>query len=272
MKLNVLISTYNVNILSVPDILLPERDGVSYIVSFQYTDSIYLRQIPEELNRPDVKVYPKEEIGLSRNRNDALSHADGDIALIADDDVRYKPEYFDTIIKTFNDNPDVDVALFKMKTIGNEPEAKRYPEESSVYHPQKGYYASSVEMAFRVNSVKGKISFDERFGLGADKLNCGEEEIFLKDCRDTGLTIKYFPYYIVEHHYETTGKKVFAYTENLVSKGAVSSYLHGWSAYLRMLVFSLKGKLRGKEQFWHLIKNTFAGINYERRTRKGKRR
>ncbi|MEG1999267.1 MAG: hypothetical protein RR015_04560, partial [Bacteroidales bacterium] len=157
-----------------------------------------------------------------------------------------------------------------IKTLGKEPEAKIYPAESCKYSPHGGYYASSVEITFRISSVKGKISFDDRFGLGSERLSCGEEEVFLRDCNDAGLNIKYFPFYIVEHHYETTGKKIFAYTMNLMSKGAVSSYLHGWSAYIRMFKFSLWAKLHKKGGFWYLLKNTFAGINYESRTRRSK--
>ena len=57
MKLDVLICTYNERIVHVPDVLLPYRPDVSYIVSMQYTDKKYFQYIPGELkNRRDVKL------------------------------------------------------------------------------------------------------------------------------------------------------------------------------------------------------------------------
>lgn len=82
MKLDVLICTYNERVVHVPDVLLPYRPDVSYIVSMQYTDKKYFQYIPGELkNRRDVKLIFLEGKGLSRNRNHCLDAATGDIAL-----------------------------------------------------------------------------------------------------------------------------------------------------------------------------------------------
>ena len=43
MKLDVLICTYNERVVHVPDVLLPYRPDVSYIVSMQYTDKKYFQ-------------------------------------------------------------------------------------------------------------------------------------------------------------------------------------------------------------------------------------
>ena len=207
MKLNILISTHNEKIANVPLLLLPERKDVSYVVSFQYTDDSMLALIPEEFKREDIKFAPVQTIGLCKNRNNALLYADGDIALIADDDVKYTNEYIDTIIDTFANNPQTDVALFKIKTRDEDPPMKRYPISKGRYKVVKGYYPSSVEMAFRLSQVKDKVSFDERFGLGSEYLNSGEEEVFIKDCINSSLQVDFFPHYIVEHPYTSTGKK-----------------------------------------------------------------
>lgn len=267
MKLNILISTHNQKIANIPLLLLPERKDVSYVVSFQYTDDSMLALIPEEFKREDIKFAPVQTIGLCKNRNNALLYADGDIALIADDDVKYTNEYIDTIIDTFANNPQTDVALFKIKTRDEDPPMKRYPISKGSYKVVKGYYPSSVEMAFRLSSIKDKVSFDERFGLGSEYLNSGEEEVFIKDCIDNSLQVDFYPYYIVEHAYTSTGKKYLTPT-SLRSRGAVSSYLHGFSAYLRMIKFSMFTALRGRSNIFTLLKNTMWGVAYERRTRK----
>ena len=58
MTLDVLICSLNKGIVRVQDVLLPPKEGVHYIVSYQYTDERYLDLIPEVLKqRDDVTVY-----------------------------------------------------------------------------------------------------------------------------------------------------------------------------------------------------------------------
>ena len=266
MKLNILIATHNEKVANVPSIFLPEREDVSSIVSYQYSDEQMLSYIPDGLKREDVIFLPMRELGLCKNRNNALSYADDDIALIADDDIKYTNEYLDKVIEVFEQNPATDVALFKIKTRDEDPPMKRYPMTKCKYKHVKGYYPSSVEMAIRLSSVKGKVSFDERFGLGSPYLNSGEEEVFIKDCMDKSLQVEFYPYYIVEHPYKSTGKN-YLNPKSLRSRGAVSSYLHGFSAYLRMLKFTFVTLLKGRSNIFTLLKNTMWGVIYEQRTR-----
>ena len=267
MKLNILISTHNEKVVNVPSLLLPEREDVSYVISYQYTDEQMLAHIPQELKRSDIKFIPMEGLGLSKNRNNALRYADGDIALIADDDVSYTDENIDKIIEVFTQNPQTDVALFKIKTLDTDPPMKRYPLTKGRYKSVKGYYPSSIEIAFRISKVKDKIYFDERFGLGSDYLNSGEEEIFIRSCFNNSLQVDFYPYYIVTHPYQSTGKDRYS-QKSLRSHGAVSSYLYGLSAYIRMIKYSVFTSVKGRSNIFTLLKNTLWGVAYERRTRK----
>ncbi|MBO5720850.1 MAG: glycosyltransferase [Bacteroidales bacterium] len=266
MKLNILISTHNEKVANLSSLLLPEREDVSYIVSYQYANEQMLADIPEDIKRKDVKIIPIQGIGLSRNRNNALKYADGDIALIADDDVAYTDEYLDKIIEVFTKNPQTDIALFKIKTRDTDPPMKRYPLAKCKYKALKGYYPSSIEMAMRVAKVKDKIFFDERFGLGSEYLDRGEEDIFIRDCINKSLQVDFYPYYIVEHPYQSTGKNHLT-QKSLRTRGAVSSYIYGILAYIRMIKFSLFMALRGRSNIYTLLKNTIWGVMYERRTR-----
>lgn len=76
MKLNILIATHNEKVANVPSIFLPEREDVSYIVSYQYSDEQKLSYIPDGLKREDVVFLPMRDLGLCKNRNNALSYAD----------------------------------------------------------------------------------------------------------------------------------------------------------------------------------------------------
>lgn len=273
MKLNILVCTTVKRIADVAGLLLPQRCDVSYIVSVQYDGEALPSVSVPELKREDVAVHFLRGFGLCRNRNNALRLADGDIALIADDDLRYKTEYFDTVLRVFEENKGLDVALFKMTCDIGGKEHKPYPGKCTDFPVKgcRGYFPSSAEMAFRVASVKGRVCFDERFGLGAEKLNCGEEDIFLKDCIDAGLTVRFFPHVVTEHYGASTGGSLYSNDANILSRGATAYYLHGCGAYPRALKFALSSSLSGKASFFPTLDKMLEGIRYERSSRVTKR-
>lgn len=86
MTLQLLISTLGrEGIGRVDRMSLPRVPGVSYLVSWQMPEG----EVPEELKRDDLKIVTMSGRGLSRNRNNALAAADGDLLMIADDDCHY---------------------------------------------------------------------------------------------------------------------------------------------------------------------------------------
>lgn len=263
MTLSILICTMDEGILTVPQVLLTERADVNYIISFQYTDKHFLSKVPELLvQRKDVFIYPLFGKGLSVNRNNAIKHAIGDLALIADDDVRYKDEYIDNILQTFQQNPCVDIAVFRAKTYKGDF-LKKYQEVSYDYanRPKKAY-VSSVEIAFRIEKISGHLFFNECFGLGSDFLACGEEDIFLEDALRQGLRIQYYPLTIVETEEMTTGTRVYKDVKVLRSKGAVLYYIYGNTAWLRAFKFALLSACRGKGNILYIMRVLIEGIVY----------
>jgi glycosyltransferase involved in cell wall biosynthesis len=237
MNLNILICTIDEGIKKVNKILHPLRSDVKYIVSHQYRDEKH-KFVPKELQREDVIVSQIPGVGLSRNRNNALRLADGDIALIADDDVSYLPNAFEEIKKVFHVHPDLDVALFKIKTPEGEPEYKKYPEHSySLTHRGKKHSISSIEMTFRINPIKQhKILFDERFGLGSDKIFSGEEAVFINDCIKKKLNVNYLPIFIVHHPYLSSTKTDMPNVDYESFKwGARAARTEGWMSIFSTL-------------------------------------
>ena len=267
MRLDVLICTLNEGIADVPQIFLASREDVTYVVSMQYTDEAYLDRIPDEIrHRDDVRLVLLEGKGLSRNRNNALKAATGDLALIADDDVRYCNEYFDNIFKVFRENEKVDIAQLRIAASDHRAVSERYPAYPCTYpRVAHGLYVSSIEMVLRVATVKNRVWFDERFGLGSPHYICGEESVFVHDAVQAGLTVTYFPYDVVEHNRRGTGANVFTDERVMMAKGAVQYYIHGWSGYLRMLKFALVSAAKGQCSFGKLLCGTFKGINYYRK-------
>ncbi|WP_440122500.1 glycosyltransferase [Tenacibaculum sp. Ill] len=208
MTVDILIATVNKNLKNVPLVLLEEREDVSYIVSVQDIDG-FGYEIPHALkNRRDVKVVFCIGKGLSLNRNNCLKYSTKDICVIADDDVSYKNEYIDIIKSKFIENTTLDVLVGKIKTYAGEPEYKKYKEKKHSINIFNFKNISSIEIAFRRASIiKNSLSFDTDFGLGSKKFpKGGEESIFIKDALDKKLNVLYFPFFIVEHPYESSGK------------------------------------------------------------------
>ena len=146
MTLEVLIITLDEGINNIPAMLLEPREGIGYLVSWQHSDGKE-QDVPNELQRPDVEVHHLAGRGISRNRNNCLRHATADVCLIADDDCQYTHEQLQAVIDTFIQHPDVDIATFRYSSDNN---SKIYPAQSiNLATLPKGYYVSSIELAFK---------------------------------------------------------------------------------------------------------------------------
>ncbi len=212
----------------------PKVEGVEYVVSWQIDGSI---EIPKTLLREDFRVFTSPTKGLSINRNIALSKADAPILLISDDDVDYTPERLLSIIEKFEEYKDQDIITFRYESSNY---VKKYPtSKCDLSNPTKGYYVTSFEIAFRKDAVKGKIWFNENFGIGAT-FPSGEEDIFIKDCLDAGLKGIFIPMTIVTHESSTTSQRNLALASRPQTKGAVFLRLQPYSWPLRMLVHAAR--------------------------------
>ncbi len=231
MKINILIATIDQGLNKITDILLEQREDVTYIISHQVTGDRY-RPVPPELVRPDVIVAQLEGRGISRNRNNALRLAEGDVALLADDDVRFTHDNMEVIREAFSGEDSPDVACFKIATPAGEEEYKDYAPDQFVLNDTNGHYISSLEIAFRIKTVREKgICFDERFGLGSDLIQYGEEAVFIHDCIRAGLVVKYIPRYVVEHPFMSMTKAMAEYAPaKNIFKGGYDARRYGWRA------------------------------------------
>ena len=262
MTFEVLICSFNKGIVKIDDVLLPPRHDVRYIISYQYTDDRYLDLIPATLKeRRDVRIYKYRGQGLSNNRNQAMSHAKADVLLYADDDTRLCPDCFDRIEAAFIRHPETAVALFRVSTyIGRW--LKDYPECECPIHYPFPYNVSTIEMAFRRESVQGKIRFDERFGLGTKFLTSGEENIWIYDAFRHGLEMHYFPVKIAETSMVLKQAMIYVDAGVQRSYGALNYYIYGQMAWLHCLKFSLKSTLKGYCHFVPMLKHMLEGVRY----------
>lgn len=265
--LDILVCTFNKGIVRVADLLREPQEGIQYIVSYQYNDERYLDLIPDELkNRSDVVLFEHRGQGLSANRNLALEKSKADLYMFADDDERFTDTTFRTIFDTFEAHPDIDVAFFTATTYTGKP-LKDYPDEEFVMNGMPSTYAiSTIEMVCR-RGVKEKVRFDERFGLGAQFLTCGEEEIWMYDAVKAGLTMRFFPIKTVET--STLLKRRMIYVDAGVQRsyGAQEYYRHGGRAWLSCLRYALRAARKRQSHFWPMMKHLAEGIRYMQKTR-----
>lgn len=212
----------------------PVISGVEYLVSWQTDGNTPL---PRSLKRDDIKIFTIQGKGLSANRNHALGKATAPLLLISDDDVEYTKDNLQRVITAFEDNPDADILTFKYDTQNCH---KTYPENSiSLSTPFKGYFISSIEIAFRRESIQGKIWFNEFFGIGA-VFPSGEEDVFIKDCLANGLTGKFIPATIARHDGDTTTQRTAMHPTLSQTKGAVFLHTHPSDWIARMAVHAIR--------------------------------
>lgn len=231
--ISLMVATIDAGIKMVEKVLLDPRPGIRYYISHQVTGELY-RKIPEKLKmRSDVQITQIRGRGLSRNRNNLLEMAQGELALLADDDARYHLHYFETLRCIFAEHQDIDVACFKIATPEGFPEYKDYSEDSFLLNYASRHYISSLEIAFRLPVIKKSgLKFDERFGAGSDFIHYGEEAVFIHDCIKAGLRVKYFPEYIVEHPNESTVHRMAEFDAgHNIFKGAYDARRYGWLAF-----------------------------------------
>lgn len=235
--ITVCISTIYKKIYSIDFNNYPIVSGVDYCFSCQVETPCQQDEIAKTppIQRKDIFITTLIGSGLSRNRNHSLSHANGDIVVIADDDVKYMPNYFDEIKKVFEVG-DLDFATFKIKCSDSLREYKNYKSTPFNHNYFSVRRVSSIEIAIRRTSlIDSQVTFDSRFGLGSGCFTKSEEAIFLRDLQVKGLKGRYFPSYIVLHPFESSGKK-FGY--NLTEYNQVSAKLYRmYGHYGKVIMF-----------------------------------
>lgn len=260
MTLQLLICTYNDGIKQLPAMLLPPLAGVSYLVSWQQAAGYVPCAPPQELDRDDVSVFPLEGLGLSRNRNNCLLHATGDVCLICDDDCRYTPEGLAAVVKAFEAYPEVDIMTFKLF---NRAEPKTYPRYSFDLRDMtkvKNYFITSVEIAFRRVAVQNKLLFDERFGLGSGVFHAGEEAMFIDEALRLGLSCFFFPIEVVEQIGCTTTTTRLLDEKVLMANGAVLYMTYRPTMFLRALLVAWRLKRGHHVPFLYGLRSILKGI------------
>lgn len=240
-NLEVLISTCNERLNQVCLCLLPSDPAIGYIVVHQTFGDISedkWRDAATELNaRTDVKLIRSNSRGLAKNRNIALQAATAPLVLLADDDIKFKPNLASIVANAFMQLPVADAITFRF-TNEQGLHRKKYPAAVIERSFRNFFKVSSVEVAIRREAlVTSGVKFDERFGLGAE-FPVSEENIFLTDLHKSGKKIYFFPADILIHPDESSGLN---WSDTyLRARGALFKRVFGWRGLPLLVLFLLK--------------------------------
>lgn len=255
MKLSVLLSAMFLKDENYIDSLNINSDCVVINQCDDEAQSVISHSTPggEKINVCYVKT---RERGLSKSRNMAIAHSDGDVCILCDNDVEYEAGYEKMITSAYERHPDADVIVFFIKR----------PERSTpVFDRDKrmGYLSVlkifSPEVSFKKESIKG-IRFNESFGAGA-KYIMGEENIFLYECLKRHLKVIYVPCKIASvRQEESTWFKGYT-QEFFISRGANYAAMSRLFSIVLILQFALRKKSLYSDRFTtgQTIKMMFRG-------------
>lgn len=266
--------------------LLPESfprvAGIEYLVSWQRPDlreklgdvvkvcrEIPDLEVPDFLQRGDVKTVVSTGTGLSRNRNIALCSADAEICLLADDDMHYSVSQLESVIEAFAGNADADLVAFRY-----DGDQKLYPDyEFDLQSPPKGWYISSVEIAFRLEKIRAlNLYFDTEVGLGAKRYCSGEEELWLYELLQRGVHGIFLPITIGRHRGLSTGVRKASESRVLLAQGYVAGRTRMPWAPLRLAKKAYRvWRSSGRAMiinYWWLLQGWFEGLRFRHNCRR----
>lgn len=150
-----------------------------------------------------VRFITVNQRGLSKSRNLALSYAEGDVCLLADDDIVYEDGYPEMVKQAFENCPKAGIVVFNTKILNSDEDKYRKEIKKVRKSPQNSFYGS-VRIAFRRQSViKNGIYFNSFLGAGT-QYGGGEDSLFIKDCRKKRIKIYENPNYISSVDYASS--------------------------------------------------------------------
>ena len=234
LKLEVLISTMHKVSLDFVEKMFPFQEWKNLnILIINQTEKGKELQSPF----PNIRIVNSYEKGLSKSRNLAIQNAVGDICLIADDDIEYLSNFEATIKNAFVKFPKASIIRFKIDTFSGE-DYKPYPPATKRLTSKKDIEnTSSIEIAFKRNSIYNNVYFNTNFGLGS-QFTCGEEYLFLKETLKQHKEVYFENTAIVKHSVERS-------TSNMGSdqfvKAQAALYYHDYKqlSYLYLFKFVL---------------------------------
>lgn len=198
--------------------------------------------------------------GVGKNRNLGLVYASGEICLFADDDVTYRDDLEEVVLREFEACPKADIIIFHLDTDDETRKQRAYPKTRRHGRFEKMPWGG-CRIAFRLNAVKkANLWFTTLFGGGC-KFPSGEDSMWLTDAKRAGLI-----FYVSK---ETIGSVSMAGSSWFTGanekfyygKGAFYQAAHPKTKFLWMLYFAYRTKNQGKLGFFQKLKWMRSGVD-----------
>ena len=174
--------------------------------------------------------------------------------------MKYEPDFADKIRDAFRNDSSLEMGLFKVKF----PKMKTYPSNNyklNVPFPKK-YYVSSVEIAFRRESI-GNLQFYEKMGLGNSMLGCGEDEFFVVSAIKRGKNCRFIDKLIALHPGESTGD--ISSSGVLRGQGFIMALIYPLSSVVRIPLKAYRLNRRNKSPFFQTLRELSKGFWIQKR-------
>ncbi len=254
MKLQVLVATMHQQDLTLAEKMNLRCDGV--IANQADRDEVAEQATPYGR----LKMVTTTTRGVGRNRNIALQYADGDLLLMGDDDVVYREDMPEQVVRAFADNPQADVIVFGMEMVkdGKVFETRAEPHRRlRVWNAMKyGTYRVAVR---REALQRTGITFHESFGGGCP-FSAGEDTLFIKSCFDKGLRVYAHPYVLGSCCKDTSSWFVGYNEKYFYDRGVLVRHLFPRTAYLMALYFGAYFKRETTVGLWKRLRLVYAGV------------
>lgn len=208
-----------------------------------------------------VKMITTATRGVGLNRNIALHAAEADIVLLADDDVVYRDDMSQAVIKAFEENPEADVIIFGMDITknGEVVERRRFSGTKRLRIWNSMRYGTYTIAARRKALLRHNITFHRCFGGGC-MYSAGEDTLFLKACFDHGLRV-YSHAYVLGTCCKDTSSWFTEYGEKyFYDKGALVRTLFPRLYPLMGLYFGIRFKLDTRVRPVDRVRLVYRGI------------
>lgn len=190
------------------------------------------------IEEPRVMLVEMKSLGVAKSRNAALHWAKGKYLHFADDDIKIEEEGIAEAIEYLESHPECAIILAQAKDESGQLR-KRYANKVTPLRLTNSARAATYEMIVRVAAIKeAKVSFDERFGAGAEYY-LGDEYIFIADAIRAGLKGVHLPVVIAIHPKESSGSR-WGSESDLKVRSEVFTRVFGWQAAIYRAAFLIK--------------------------------
>jgi len=234
MSIEVLVSTMHKDSSQVLEML--ELSNIKYnvlvVVQCDYEDYVEI-----DNNGQRIRIIFSMQRGLSKSRNVAIENCQAEYGYILDDDVVLADGALEDLLeRMIHDDVGVATAYFKYMGGGASGAFCDSPYTHNLLTVAK---VCSIEICVKISLIKGRILFDEEFGLGS-KFPSGEEYIFLTDCLKSGIEVKYYPVCVGFHPDVTSGQDFYTSSQKILAKREMFKRVFGVKSSLYIFAFWAK--------------------------------